>query len=70
MTTWMEAARGLTDEETDYVAGGTRGSLSPPPSGSLTVSKSSGPDPTDLNWINFGAWCGNSFCYSLGGFEF
>jgi len=43
MTTRMETARGLTGQEIDYVAGGTRGSLSPPPSGSLTVSKSSGP---------------------------
>jgi len=43
MATRMETARGLTDQESDCVGGGTRGSLSPPPSGSLTVSKSSGP---------------------------
>jgi hypothetical protein len=53
---FADAARALSDQESNCVGGGARGSLSPQRQGQLTVSKSSGHDLSnlDMNWLIYG----------------
>ena len=57
-----DVPRVLSENEIDRVGGGSRGSLSPPPS-QPNFSKSSGlpPLPTDEIFLMFGVWGGSDW---------